>query len=87
MGVLAHGCALGAMCPQVEGRIEAGFLADPDAVLYFRHDGATHRAVGADRFLHGGVGVRTIGGGLGLADHTACHTTGGKTADCQAGAF
>jgi len=51
VAVLAQRRALGAVCAQVDGRIEHGFLAHPHAVLDDGVGGATHRAVRADGAL------------------------------------
>src|SRR5262249_34256272 len=65
--VLADRRALRAVPAQTEGRVEHGFLADPDAVLHHGVDGATHRAVRADRALD--LYLAVVGLRLGLADH------------------
>jgi len=66
--VLAYRSALSAVRPEVERRIEHRFLAHPHAVLHYRVDRASDRAVRAYRALHFDL-ARLVVGGVGLADH------------------
>ena len=42
MAMLTHGCAFGAVCPQVKRVIESRLLANPHPVVHFSIDTATH---------------------------------------------
>ena len=46
--VFAHSRAFGAMRTQIDGRVEDGFLANPDAVFHYSIDRTPHRAMGAN---------------------------------------
>ena len=62
VAVLAHRRALGAMGAEVEGRVEIGLLAGPDAVLHLGDDAAAHRTVRAHRPLDDGLAVGGFAG-------------------------
>ena len=77
VAVLAHRRALGAMRAEVEGRVEVGLLAGPDAVLHLGDDAAADRTVRADRALDHDLAVACCGdGGIGALHHAHRHRRG-----------
>ncbi len=84
VGVLAHRRTLGAVGAEVERAVEAGLLADPDAVLDFGDDGAADRAVSADRLLDLDLAASRRPCGLSLAHAARQRRRRGETADGEA---
>ena len=52
VAVFTKRCTFGAMCTQIDGRIEHRFLANPHAVFNNGVNSTTHRAVGTNCSLH-----------------------------------
>ncbi len=66
---VSHRGALGAVAAEAEGMVEGRLLTGPDAVLHFRHDTATDRAVVAHGANHLVDPAGTGRLGMGLSHH------------------